>query len=47
MFGQYLQAKNPRSISQTEKAVEREQILSNEQVLPTPALNFLNFWHNP
>jgi hypothetical protein len=38
-FGQYLQdAKNPRSISQTEKAVEREQIRSNEQILPTPAL---------
>jgi hypothetical protein len=27
------------SISQTEKAVEREQIRSNEQILPTPALN--------
>jgi hypothetical protein len=39
-FGHYLQdAKNLRSISQTEKAVEREQIRSNEQVLPTPALN--------
>jgi hypothetical protein len=38
-FGQYLQdAKNPRSISQTEKAVEREQIRSNEQVLPTPGI---------
>jgi hypothetical protein len=38
-FSQYLQdAKNPRSISQTEKPVEREQIPSNEQVLPTPAL---------
>jgi hypothetical protein len=38
-FGQYLQdAKNPRSISQTEKAVEREQIRSNEQILPTPGL---------
>jgi hypothetical protein len=36
-FGQYLQdAKNPRSISQTEKAVEREQIRFNEQILPTP-----------
>jgi hypothetical protein len=39
-FGQYLQdAKNPRSISQTEKAVEREQIRSNEQILPTPVLH--------
>ncbi len=28
----------PRSISQTEKAVEREQIRSNEQILPTPAV---------
>ncbi len=38
-FGQYLQdAKNPRSISQTEKAVEREQIRSNEQILPTPGV---------
>ncbi len=38
-FGQYLQdAKNPRSISQIEKAVEQEQIRSNEQILPTPAL---------
>jgi hypothetical protein len=40
-FGQYLQdAKNPRSISQTEKAVEQEQIPSNEQVLPTPVLGY-------
>ncbi len=39
-FGQYLQdAKNPRSICQTEKAVEREQIRPNEQVLPTPGLH--------
>jgi hypothetical protein len=36
-FRQYLQdAKNPRSISPVEKPVEREQIPSNEQVLPTP-----------
>jgi hypothetical protein len=33
-FGQYLQnAKEPRSISQTEKAVEWEQVSSKEQVL--------------
>jgi hypothetical protein len=39
-FGQYLQdAKNPRSISQIEKAVEQEQIRSNEQILPTPELD--------
>jgi hypothetical protein len=39
-FGQYLHdAKNPRSLSQTEEAVEREQISSDEQVLPTPALH--------
>jgi hypothetical protein len=38
-FGQYLQnAKEPRSISQTEKAVEREQVSSKEQVLPMPVL---------
>jgi hypothetical protein len=42
-FGQYLQdAKNHRSISQTEKAVEREQISSNEQVLPTPVLKSIS-----
>jgi hypothetical protein len=28
-------------ISQTEKSVEREQIRSNEQVLPTPAIDDL------
>jgi hypothetical protein len=45
-FGQYLQdAKNPRSISQTEKAVEREQIRPNEQVLPTPAINCYFYFH--
>jgi hypothetical protein len=39
-FGQYLQdAKNPRSISQTEKAVEWEQVWSNEQILPTPVIH--------
>jgi hypothetical protein len=38
-FGQYLQdAKNSRSLSQTEEAVEREQISSDEQVLPTPGV---------
>jgi hypothetical protein len=41
-FGQYLQdAKNPRSISQIEKAVEQEQIRSNEQILPTPGVESL------
>jgi hypothetical protein len=29
------------SISQTEKAVEWEQVSSKEQVLPMPALNLL------
>jgi hypothetical protein len=44
---QYLQdAKNPMSISQTEKAVEREQIPSNEEVLPTPDLDGKNSSHN-
>ncbi len=38
-FGQYLQdTKKPRSICQTEKAVEWEQVSSKEQVLPMPAL---------
>ncbi len=37
-FGHYPSGtKDPRSISQIEKAVEREQIRSNEQILPTPA----------
>jgi hypothetical protein len=34
----YKMQKKTRSISQTEKAVEREQIRSNEQVLPTSDL---------
>jgi hypothetical protein len=43
-FGQYLQdAKKPRSLSQTEQAVECEQISSNGQVLPMPVLEFLAF----
>jgi hypothetical protein len=37
----YKMQKNPRSISQTEKAVEREQIRSNEQILPTHDFNSL------
>jgi hypothetical protein len=38
-FGQYLQnAKEPRSISQTEKAIEWEQVSFKEQVLPMPDL---------
>ncbi len=38
-FGQYLQdAKEPMSLSQTEKAVEWEQVSSKEQVLPMPGL---------
>ncbi len=38
-FGQYLQdAKDPMLISQTEKAVEWEQVSSKEQVLPMPGL---------
>jgi hypothetical protein len=37
-FGQYLpDAKKNRSLSQTEQAVEWEQISSNGQVLPMPA----------
>ncbi len=40
-FGQYLQdAKYPRLLSQTEEAVEWEQVSSKEQVLPMPDLNF-------
>jgi hypothetical protein len=42
-FGNYLQdAKNPRSISQTEKAVEWEQVSSKEQILLTSALKSFN-----
>jgi hypothetical protein len=38
-FGQYLQnAKDPILISQIEEAVEWEQVLSKEQVLPMPDL---------
>jgi hypothetical protein len=41
-FGQYLQdAIKPRSISQTEEAVEWEQVWCKEQVLPTPELNLI------
>jgi hypothetical protein len=43
-FGQYLQnAKEPRSISQTEKAVEWEQVSSKEQVLPMPDLKSASY----
>jgi hypothetical protein len=35
--------KTPRSLSQTEQAVEWEQISSNGQVLPMPALIVLTF----
>ncbi len=46
-FGQYLQnAKDPRLISQTEKAVEWEQVSSKEQVLPMPDLRNYNFLCN-
>jgi hypothetical protein len=39
-FGQYLQdAQDPMSLSQTEKAVEWEQVSSKEQVLPMPVIN--------
>jgi hypothetical protein len=39
IFGQYLQdAKKPKVNISNRKAVEREQISSNEQVLPTPEL---------
>jgi hypothetical protein len=39
-FGQYLQdAKDSMSLSQTEKAVEWEQVSSKEQVLPMPVLD--------
>jgi hypothetical protein len=38
-FGQSLQ--DARSLSQTEEAVEREQISSDEQVLPTPDIAYI------
>jgi hypothetical protein len=39
-FGQYLQdTKDPMLISQTEKAVEWEQVSSKEQVLPMPVFH--------
>jgi hypothetical protein len=46
-FGQYLQdAKDPRSISQTEKTVEWEQVSSKKQVLPMPDLNINHQFEN-